>query len=92
MGADFGEAMFTETVTTNLSVVEVLLAASARVNVLLWECSVEREEDDEGDADSYHAPGMMMIRRAFEWYRVRATRNANRKVTRVGRSSKTNTL
>ena len=31
------------------------------------------------------------MRRAFEWYEVRATRNANRKVKMVGRSSKTNT-
>ena len=28
----------------------------------------------------------------FEWYRVRAARNANHKVKRVGQSSKTNTL
>ena len=44
--------MFTKTVTTNLGVVKILLAASARVDVLLWERSVEREEDDEGDANS----------------------------------------
>ena len=37
---------------TNSSVVKVLLAPSARVDVLLWERGVEREEDDEGDADS----------------------------------------
>ena len=37
---------------TNLSVVKVLLAASARVDVLFWERGVEREDDDEGDADS----------------------------------------
>ena len=44
--------MFTMTVTTDASVVKVLLAPSARVNVLLWEREVEREDDDEGDADS----------------------------------------
>ena len=44
--------MFTETVTTDSSVVKVLLAASARVDILLWERGVEREEDDKGDADS----------------------------------------
>ena len=31
---------------------KVLLAPSARVDVLLWERGVEREEDDEGDANS----------------------------------------
>ena len=46
------EATFTKTVTTNSGVVEVLLATSARVNVLLWERGVEHEEDDEGDADN----------------------------------------
>ena len=44
--------MFTETVWTDLSVVEGKFAASARVDFLLWERGVEREEDDEGDADS----------------------------------------
>ena len=70
--------------------VKVLFAPSARVDFLLWERGIKREEDDEGDADSEHTPGMIR-RRAFEWYRVRATRNTNRKVERVGRSSKTNT-
>ena len=37
---------------TDASVVKVLLAPSARVDVLLWEREVEREDDDEGDADS----------------------------------------
>ena len=31
---------------------KILLAPSARVDVLLWEREVEREDDDEGDADS----------------------------------------
>ena len=37
---------------TDSGVVEVLLAPSARVDVLLWERGVEQEEDNEGDADS----------------------------------------
>ena len=69
---------------------KVLLAPSATVYVLFWERDIEREEDNEGDADNQHTP-RMMIRRAFECYRVRAMRNANRKVKRVGRSSRTNT-
>ena len=40
------------TVTPNASVVKVLLALSARVDVLLWEREVEREDDNEGDANS----------------------------------------
>ena len=44
--------MFAKTVTTDASVVKVLLAPSARVDVLLWERGVECEEDNEGDADS----------------------------------------
>ena len=36
----------------DLSVVKVLFAASARVDVFLRERGVEREEDDEGDAKS----------------------------------------
>ena len=44
--------MFTKTVATDASVVEVLLAPSARVDVFLWEREVEREDDNEGDADS----------------------------------------
>ena len=44
--------MFTKTVASYVSVVKVLLAPSARVDVLLWEREVEREDDDEGDANS----------------------------------------
>ena len=31
---------------------KILFAPGARVDVLLWECEVEREDDDQGDADS----------------------------------------
>ena len=31
---------------------KVLLAPGARVDVFLWEREVEREDDDEGDANS----------------------------------------
>ena len=44
--------MFTKTVRTKSTEVEVLFAASAGVDLFLWECNVEREEDDEGDADN----------------------------------------
>ena len=43
--------MFTETVWTDLSVVEGKFAASARVDFLLWEDTVESEKDDEVDAN-----------------------------------------
>ena len=44
--------MFTKTVASDTSVVKVLLTPSARVDVPFWEREVEREDDDEGDADS----------------------------------------
>ena len=44
--------MFTKTVASDTSVVKVLLAPSARVDVLLWEREVEREDDNEGNANS----------------------------------------
>ena len=49
---DLSEATFTETVRTDLSVVEGEFAASAGVDFPLWEHAVEGEKDDEGDADS----------------------------------------
>ena len=52
MRADFGEAAFTKTVRTKSTEVKVLLATSAGVDLLLQERGVEREEDDEGDADN----------------------------------------
>ena len=69
---------------------EVAFTARAGIDFLLREVEVEREEDDEYDADTNHAPEGE-IRRAFVWCRVRVTRNANHKVNGVGRSSKTNT-
>ena len=50
--ADFCEAMFTETITTELSAVKHKLAMCAGVGFFLWKCKVETEEDDEGDADN----------------------------------------
>ena len=50
--ADFCEAAFTETIRTKSTEVKVLLATSAGVDLLLQERGVEREEDDEGDADN----------------------------------------
>ena len=50
--ADFGEATFTKTVRTKSTEVEVLFAASAGVDLFLWERGVGCEEDDEGDADN----------------------------------------
>ena len=52
LSADTGEAAFTKTVATDASAVKVLFAPSARVDFLLWEHGVEREEDNEGDANS----------------------------------------
>ena len=49
---DLSEATFTETVRTDLSVVEGEFAASAGVDFPLWEHTVESKKDDEGDADS----------------------------------------
>ena len=43
--------MFTKTVASDASVVKVLFAPSARVDVLFREREVERKDDDEGDAD-----------------------------------------
>ena len=37
---------------SDTGVVKVLFAPSARIDFLLWERGVEREEDNEGDADS----------------------------------------
>ena len=70
--------------------VEVAFTVSTGVDFLLREVEVEREEDDECDADTNHAPREWM-KEGFSWYRVRVTRNANHKVNGVGRSSKTNT-
>ena len=44
--------MFTKTVASDASVVKVLLAPSARIDLLFWERGVEHEENDKGDADS----------------------------------------
>ena len=44
--------MFTKTVVTDASVVKVLFAPRARIDVFLREREVKREDDDEGDADS----------------------------------------
>ena len=55
LGADLAEATFTKTVRTKLTVVEVAFTASARVNFLFEEVDVEREEDNEYDADTNHA-------------------------------------
>ena len=53
--ADFGEATFTKTVRTKSTAVEVAFAVRARVDFLLREVEVEREEDYEYDADTNHA-------------------------------------
>src|ERR1700761_7862302 len=53
--ADFGEATFTETVRTKSTAVEVAFTVRARVNFLLREVEVEREEDNEYNADTNHA-------------------------------------
>ena len=81
--ADFLKATFTETVRTKSTAVEVAFAARAGVDFLLREVGVEREEDDEYDADTNHAPSGMR-RRAFTRCKVRVTRNANHKVNGVG--------
>ena len=52
LGADFAEAVFTETVRTQSTVVEDKCATSAGVSFLLWECVVEGKKDNEGDADN----------------------------------------
>ena len=49
--ADLGETTFTETVRTDLSVMEGEFAAGAGVGFFLGECEIESEKDDEGDAD-----------------------------------------
>ena len=87
--ADFGEATFTDTVRTKSTTVEVAFTTRARVNFLLREVEVEREEDNEYDADANHAP--VQGKEGFSWCEIRVMRNANHKVNGVGRSSKTNT-
>ena len=48
--------MFTETVRTKSTAVEVAFTARAGVHFLLREVEIEREEDYECDADTNHAP------------------------------------
>ena len=66
--ADFCEATFTETVRTKSTAVEVAFTARAQVDFLLREVEVEREEDDEYDADADHA--LKVGKEGFSWYRI----------------------
>ena len=50
--------MFTETVRTKSTAVEVAFATRASVDFLLREVEVEQKEDDEYNADTNHAPDM----------------------------------